>query len=78
MTNEGASLISSVLGLKVIPRTAIVFPSTSPRASTILSTILSFCLSLAFIVASIKERGSPLSWAILTRDLVSFGKQLPP
>jgi hypothetical protein len=52
MNNEGASLISSVFGLKDSPRIPIVLPSIlASKASMIFFVNLSFCLSLASIDA---------------------------
>src|ERR1700690_1541750 len=78
MLNAGASLISSVFGLKERPRIAIVLPLISGMALLILALISSICRSLASMAALTMLSSTPRSDAIWRRAFVSLGKQDPP
>ena len=57
--NEADSRMSSVSGLKEIPRTPTVFPARGPVAFSIFSIIRAFVRSLAVIAASMISNRSP-------------------
>ena len=79
MASAGASRMSSVSGLKVSPRTAMVLPaSLPPRAARIFFTMRAFWAALTSTTASTMRLETACSWAIRTSASVSLGKQEPP
>ena len=75
----GLSLISSVFGLNVIPRTAMRFPETEPpQAASIFSIMRRTRASLTSTTVSTIRTGAPARRAVDTRARVSFGRQEPP
>ncbi|VUD75111.1 hypothetical protein MET9862_05753 [Methylobacterium symbioticum] len=79
MASAGASRMSSVLGLKVRPRSATVLPRTPPpQAAITLRAIARLRLSLTAATVSTIRIGAPWSWAVFTKASVSLGKHEPP
>ena len=75
----GASRISSVLGLKARPKTAMVLSvSSPPSASITLLAIRRFRASLASMTEETIDKETLASSAVRVRAIVSFGKQEPP
>ena len=63
---EGASRMSSVLGLKVRPSTAMVLPRTlPPQAAMTLRAMARLRWSLTETTVSTMRQGVPKSWAVL-------------
>ncbi|MNE40712.1 hypothetical protein D3C80_1347490 [compost metagenome] len=79
-SSDGASRMSSVLGLKVRPSRATVLPfrSVPPRAAATRSAMAFLRASLTSTVVSIRRSDEPASVAVRTRARVSLGKQEPP
>ena len=79
MVRAGLSRMSSVLGLKVTPKTAIFLPlasySSSPRIFWVIARLRA---SLMSITASTIRWGAACSCPLRASALVSFGKQDPP
>ena len=74
-----ASRMSSVLGLKVTPSTAMVLPSTlPPQASTTLAAMLFLRSSLTPTTVSTMRKGLPASLAVWIKARASLGKHDPP
>ena len=79
MSRDGASRMSSVLGLKVRPRTPTVRPARSPSTAAATLAAMAFLrASLTATVVSMRRTGEPASVAVRTRARVSLGKQEPP
>ena len=77
--NDGESRMSSVSGLNVRPRMAIVLPRTEPpQALMTRIAMLDLRASLTRTVASTKREGAPWSCAVRTSASVSLGKHDPP
>ena len=75
----GDSRISSVLGLKVRPRTLTVLPrSVPPNTDATLRAIARLRFSLTASTASTMRIGASWSCAVLINARVSFGKHDPP
>ena len=71
--------MSSVFGLKVKPKMAIVLPRTLPPTASIMRRAMArLRASLMAIVVSTRRTALPWSCADLTRATVSLGKQEPP
>ncbi len=79
MSIEGASRMSSVLGLKVRPSIAIVLPRTEPpQAAMTFRPIARLRWLLTAATVSTRRMGASKSCAVLIRARVSFGKHEPP
>ena len=79
MSSDGASRMSSVLGLKVTPSTPTVLPATEPPQAAMMRSAIAFLrLSLMSTTVSMMRSGLPTCWAVRTRASVSLGKQEPP
>ena len=79
MVRLGASRMSSVLGLKVRPSTAMVLPATEPpQCETILPAMRFLRRLLTSITVSTMRIGDPCWAAVRASARVSFGKQEPP
>ena len=77
--SEGASRMSSVLGLKVRPSTAMVLPRRlPPSAAATLRAMARLRTSLTATTVSTMRSGAALSCAVLISASVSLGKQEPP
>src|SRR5580700_5160112 len=74
----GLSRMSSVLGLKVSPKAAMVRPSTPPQIRSMRSAIRRFLASLTLSTVSTIWNGASASSAVRTRAWQSFGKHEPP
>ena len=71
--------MSSVLGLKVSPKMAMVLPRTDPpQAAMTLRAMPRLRCSLIATVVSTMRKGRLKSWAVLIRASVSLGKHEPP
>jgi hypothetical protein len=76
---EGASRISSVLGLKVRPNTAMVLPrSEVPSAAWTLRAIARLRVSFTAATVSTIRCGASWSCPVLMSASVSLGKHEPP
>ena len=64
MAIEGASLMSSVPGLKASPHTATVFHFRSGMCFKSFSTGISFCLSLTLMVAERSGGSTPAVFSV--------------
>ena len=79
ITRLGASRMSSVLGLKASPQSAMRRPErSSPKRRTIFATRTPFCRSLASSTAPTTFSSMPLSWAVRRSAVTSLGKHDPP
>ena len=77
-TSAGASRMSSVLGLKARPQTAMVFSLSSPRKCWwILRKSTSFCASLTASTASIIRAGSALGLRHVDHGADVLGEAAP-
>ncbi len=72
------SLISSVFGLNVTPKNAIVLPLTFPDIFLILSNNNFLLRLLDLITVFTIDRSILYFFPVETNPLVSFGKQDPP
>ena len=73
-TREGASRMSSVLGLKARPQTAIRLPSTEPSAASSFANRTCFCVSFTRSTASSSGVSTPFAPAVRRQRLHVFGK----
>ena len=74
----GASRMSSVLGLKASPHSAIVLPLRSGKCAVSFSNSRCFCRSLTASTACSSAASHPTPVAERTSALTSFGKHEPP
>ncbi len=78
-TRDGASRMSSVLGLNARPQIAKVRPlRSSPKRRTTLSPSTRFCASLTASTASSTRIALPLAAAVRISACTSLGKHEPP
>ena len=79
ITRLGLSRTSSVFGLKVTPKIAMVMPRTEPpQAWTMRRTMLRLRPSLTATTLSTMRNETLASSAILSSAVVSLGKHEPP